>query len=165
METAQELFEHELRSMYEGVKRLGRGMGPMQKAASHPELSTKVQELHEAIKEQSTRLEEIFELLGRKPEKQESKTVKGFLDEFRSFKEQRPEKEVMDVFLAHSATDLAQYAMDEYQTMLEVAEQAGATNSSPKIADNLQVSMKEHKKIHKDIKKLSDQLVSQLRPA
>src|SRR5919108_1165985 len=152
METAKELFEHELKSMYDGVKRLERGLAQMSKAASHPELTANVRDLHTAVKEQVRRVEEIFELLDKKPEKQESKAIKGLFEEYRSFvRDQKPEKEVLDTFLAGSAADIAQYAMEEFQSMLQVAEQSGATNTSPKIADNLHVSMKEHKKIHKDI--------------
>ncbi|MCA1831778.1 MAG: DUF892 family protein, partial [Actinobacteria bacterium] len=84
METAHELFEHELQSAYDGVKRLERGLGPMTKAASHPQLSTRVGDLNTAVKEQARRLEEIFELIDQKPQKQESKAVKAFLDEFRT---------------------------------------------------------------------------------
>ena len=166
METAHELFEHELQSAYDGVKRLERGLGTVAKAASHPQLSTKVEDLHKAVKDQVKRVEEIFELLHQDARKQESKPVKGFLDEFRSFvKEQKPQKEVLDAFVAHVAGDIAQYAMEEFQGMLQIAEQSGATNASPKISDNLQVSMKEHKKIHKDIQKLTDQLIQQIRPS
>jgi ferritin-like metal-binding protein YciE len=166
METAHELFEHELQSAYDGVKRLERGLGTVVKAASHPDLSTKVQDLHTAVKDQVQRVEEIFELLHQDAQKQESKPAKAFLDEFRTFtKVQKPEKEILDVFVAHVAGDIAQYAMEEFQGMLQIAEQAGATNASPKIADNLQVSMKEHKKIHKDIQKLTDTLIQQIRPS
>lgn len=165
METAQDLFQHELRSMYDGAKRLARPLVTMAKATSSPDLSTQVEDLGSILQEQTRRLEEIFELLGEKPAKQESTTIQGFIEEFRSFRGERPSKETMDVFVAHVAADIASYAMDEYESMLQVAEHAGVTNASPKIADNLQVSMKEHKKLQKDVKKLTEKLIQQLRPA
>ena len=48
---------------------------------------------------------------------------------------------------------MVQYSMDTFDVMLQLAGQAGITTSSPKIGDALELSMKEHKKLRKDLKK------------
>ena len=165
METASELFHYELREMYDVVKRLERGLRSVMKGASEPQLSTKVEDLQKAASDQVKRVEEIFDLLDEKPSKQECGAIKGMLDGFRSFKAENPEKAALDVYVANVAGDIAQYSMEGFQNALQIAEQAGVATASPKIADDLQVSMKEHKKIHKDIQKLTDKLIQQLRPS
>jgi ferritin-like metal-binding protein YciE len=165
MESARELFEHEVRSMYDGTKRLSPGLERMAKGASHPELATKLDELRTANEEQMRRLEEIFELMGEQPGRSESRPIRGFLDDFASFVKQRPEKEPFDVYVAHAAGDIARYVMDDYQSMLLLAERSGVAHTAPRISDLLKVSAREAKKLGKDIQKLADPLVEQLRPS
>jgi ferritin-like metal-binding protein YciE len=166
MESARDLLEHELQAMYDATKRLSSGLQRMAKKASHPALSSKIQDLHKANQEQMRRLEEIFQLVGQKPSRSESKTVRGFLGDFATFANQeKPEKEPLDVYVAHAAADIAQYMMEGYEAMLLLAERSGATHATPKISDLLKVSTRETKKIGKDIQKLTDPLVEQLRPS
>jgi ferritin-like metal-binding protein YciE len=166
MESARELFEHEVQSLYDGAKRLSRGLEQMGKHASDPQLASKVDDLRKANEEHLRRLEEVFDLMGQKPSRSEAKTIRGMIEEFNDFvREQKPEKAPLDVYTAHAASDVAHYVMEEYQAMLLLAERSGIAHSSPKVSDLLKVSTKEAKKIGKDIQKLTESLVEQLRPA
>jgi ferritin-like metal-binding protein YciE len=80
-------------------------------------------------------------------------------------REEKPETEPLDVQAAETASDICQYLMQSYQTMLMLAERSGVTHSTPKVADLLKVSSREEKKIGQDIQKLSDPLIEQLRPS
>jgi ferritin-like metal-binding protein YciE len=165
MESARQLFEHLARSMYDATKRMERDIAKWAADVSDSQLTTSVQDLHSDVGEQRKRLEEIFELLDQKPATEESATIKAMLAEVSTLKKQRPGKEVFDAFAGSSAGDITQYSMDTFETMLQLAERSGVTTAAPKIGDNLQVSMKEHKKLHKDFKKLNEQLLQRLRPS
>ena len=166
MESAQDLFEHELQSVYDGTKRLLRGFEQIGKRASHPELSTKIQELKTASEEQARRLEDIFHLMGRKPQRSESRAIQGLLQEFTdAVKEQKPEKEPLDVLACETASDVAQYLMQSYETLLLLAERSGVTHSAPRVSGHLKVSLREQKKLSKDVQRLAEPLIEQLRPA
>jgi ferritin-like metal-binding protein YciE len=165
MESARDLFEHLARSMYDATKRLERGLSTLAGDVSDSQLTTSVRDLQSDVAEQRKRLEQIFGLLDQKPAAEESTTIKAMLAEISTLKKQRPHKEAFDAFAGSSASDITQYSMDTFETMLQLAEQSGITTAAPKIGDNLHVSMKEHKKLNKDLKKLNEQLVQRLRPS
>ncbi|HEX8099492.1 MAG TPA: DUF892 family protein, partial [Actinomycetota bacterium] len=119
MQSARDLFEHELQSVYDGIKRLQRGLERIRKRAGNSELSSTFQELQTAIGEQIRRLEDIFHLLGKKPQRSESKAIQGFLDEFSdALKQEKPEKEALDVLAGDVTGHIASYLMEDYETML-----------------------------------------------
>ncbi len=166
MESAQELFEHELQSVYDGTKRLLRALEQIAKRASHPELTTKIRELRTASEEQARRLEDIFHLMGRRPQRSESRAIQGLLHEFTdTVKEQKPEKEPLDLLACQASSDIAQYLMHSYETLLLLAERSGAAHSAPRVSGHLKVSLREEKKLGKDIQGLAEPLIEQLRPA
>src|SRR5204863_2717927 len=133
MESARDLFEHEVKSMYDGAKQLARGLDQIRKKASHPELSSKIDDLRKASQEQARRLEEVFELMSQKAERSESRSVRGLLEDFSTMiKEEKPEKEPLDVHAAETASDIAEYRMQGYSTMLMLAERSGGSHATPK---------------------------------
>jgi ferritin-like metal-binding protein YciE len=114
--------------------------------------------------EQTRRLEEVFAMLDQRPRKEPSPVIEGILEASSSLGSSVAQ-EVKDVTAAKTASDLVQFSMQTLGVMLRVAEQAGITNASPRIADALEVSIKEHKKLEKDLKRLNERLVEQLRPS
>ena len=91
--------------------------------------------------------------------------IAGFLEEEAMARRGHRAKQVTDLVAAKTASDVVQYSMDTFDVMLQIAGQAGITTSSPKIGDALELSMKEHKKLRKDLKKLNGTLVEQLSPS
>ena len=166
MDSARALFRHEVNSLLDGTKQLSTELRKMHDKASHPELRSKVDDLRTSTEEQHRRLEEIFGLMGEEPQTTESLTLRGFVGEVDALvKQEKPDKEPMDVYLAHTASDIAAYLTDEYESMLLLAERSGVNHASPKVSDLLKVSGKETKKIGNDIHKLVETLVEQLRPS
>lgn len=166
MESARELFHHEARSLLDGTKQLGRGLQKMAKKASHPELRSKIEDLRTATEEQRRRVEEIFSLMGEKETTTDSLTLRAILGEVDSFvSQEKPDKEPLDIYLAHTASDVANYLMDEYESMLLLAERSGITHATPKVSELLKVSGKECKKIGTDIHKMIEPLIEQVRPS
>ena len=165
MESARDLFDHLLRSMYDGTRRLERGIAQIAGGISDAQLTKSMEDLRSDVGEQTKRLEEIFELIDEKPATEESSTVNAMLGEVSALKKQRPNKAVFDAFAGSTAAGITQYSMDTFETILQLAERSGVTTSAPKVADNLEVSRKEHKKLHKDLQKLNEQLMERLRPS
>ncbi len=165
MESARELFVHLTRSMYEGMKRLERSLAGIEKRTAETQLTKVVGELRAVCSEQAKRLEEVFGLLDQRPSKEPSPVIAGFLEAEAMARRGRRAKQVTDLVAAKTASDVAQYSMQTFEVMLQLADHAGIITSSPRIGDALEVSMKEHKKLRKDLKKLNGMLVEQLSPS
>src|SRR5205823_8241595 len=113
---ALDLFLHELRSTYDGERRIVRGLKTMERKVSNADLRPLVEDLRRASEEHVGRLEEAFELIGEDPKTQESSSVKGLLQEFSSFvRDEHPTPEVLDLYAADHAMSLAQEGMAEYE--------------------------------------------------
>jgi ferritin-like metal-binding protein YciE len=165
MESARELFLHLARSMYQGMKRIERSMAGIEKRTAERQLTEVVGELRAACSEQANRLEEVLGLLDQRPSKEPSPVIAGLLEQEATARRRRWAKQVADLIAAKTASDVTQYSMQTFDVMVQLAEHAGITTTSPRIGDALEVSAKEHKKLHKELEKLSGTLVEQLPPS
>jgi ferritin-like metal-binding protein YciE len=166
METALELFVHELRSCYDGERREARALKTMERKVTNPQLLPLIADLRKASEGHVTRLEEAFQLIGEEPRGQESSSVKGLLKEFSIFvRDEHPASGVLDVYAADHAMSLAQEGMDEYESLMQLAERAGLMHSIPKLGDLFEPGMKEERRLARKLKKVSEKLVDKLRPS
>jgi ferritin-like metal-binding protein YciE len=165
MDSARTVFEHEARSMYDGMKRLERGLAQIEKRTGETELTKLVRALRAAAAEQTKRLEDVFGMLDQRPSSDPSHVVEAFLEEEAVARRSRAAKPVYDLLVATTAGDLAQYAMQTFESMSQTAERAGITTSAPRIGDALDVCAKEHRKLRKDLQKLQGKLLEQVPPS
>lgn len=165
MESARDLFLHDARSMYGGTRRLERGLPKVEERVGEMQLTNLIRELQAASGEQAKRLEEVFELVDERAKQEASPVIDGFLQEASTLSRERPVKQVGDVFIAETASGIARHCMQTFQGMLQIAEQAGITTAVPRVGDALEVCVKEHKKLSKDLQKLTEKLIGQMRPS
>src|SRR5207248_3015813 len=77
MQTAHELFLHELGDMLDAEKKLVEALGEQAEESSRPEVK-KAFEMHQKQTEgQVERLQQVFEELGESPDESECKGIKG----------------------------------------------------------------------------------------
>lgn len=76
-----ELFMEELKDIYWAEKNLVKALPKMQKAATSEELSECIGNHVEETKEHVARLEQVFELLGRKPQAKKCEAMEGLIAE------------------------------------------------------------------------------------
>ncbi|HWV69136.1 ferritin-like domain-containing protein, partial [Chitinophaga sp.] len=76
-----ELFMDELKDIYWAEKNLVKALPKMQKAATSEELSTCIGNHLEETKEHVARLEQVFELLGKKPQAKKCEAMEGLIAE------------------------------------------------------------------------------------
>jgi len=87
MQTAHELFLHELGDMLDAEKKLVEALGEQAEESSRPEVK-KAFEMHQRQTEgQVERLQRVFEELGESPDESECKGIKGLKEEHDAFKE------------------------------------------------------------------------------
>jgi ferritin-like metal-binding protein YciE len=155
MQTAHELFLHELGDILNAERRLVDALGEQAEGASNPQLQ-KAFSAHQAQTEkQVQRLEQIFEQLGEQPEEEECKGLSGLLEELESFKEEQdPSEDILDVFSIGAAEKVESYEICAYESLVSMARDMGHT----KAVKLLQQNLKEEEQTLKKMQGLSKKI-------
>ncbi|MBO0694585.1 MAG: DUF892 family protein, partial [Verrucomicrobia bacterium] len=81
LDTLQQLYNDELRDLYNAENQLLKALPKMAKAASSEELKDAFEKHLEQTKGHVERLEEVFEELGEKPKGKTCRAMKGLIEE------------------------------------------------------------------------------------
>ncbi|MBW3588792.1 MAG: DUF892 family protein [Actinobacteria bacterium] len=137
-ETAEELFEHELRDIYDAEHKLVRATDTMAKKVKDETLKSAFREHHEVTKGQVERLKGVFDDIGRKPRREACDGINGLIEEFSGFvKDERPSPEVLNFFAIGAASKVEQYEIQAYKSLIALAEQLGLNESVGLLTENL----------------------------
>ncbi len=129
-ETAKELFEHELRDIYDAEKKLVRATQSMAKKVSDKELSNSLMQHSKVTEKQAARLEKVFGSIGRRPRREKCKGIDGLIEEFTSFvKDEKPSREVLDVFATGAGMKVEHYEMVSYRSLISLATELGLNDA------------------------------------
>lgn len=130
METGRELFEHELRDIYDAENKLLNALEKMSEDASDEQLATAFREHREVTQEQVKRLERVFELIDRSARREPCAGINGLIEEYQRFKsEEDPAPGVRDVFAAGAALKVEHYEICSYRSLIGLAGQLGLTEA------------------------------------
>ncbi len=125
-DTLKELFEHELRDVYDAESRMVRSLEQMAKKVSNQELQTSFLEHKEMTQQQLQRLEQVFELVGRKPRRESCKGMIGLIEEWSTFlREEKAAPEILDAVALASAVKVEHYEMAAYRALISIAQTLG----------------------------------------
>lgn len=131
MQSAKDLFIHELTDMLDAEQRLVTALGEL--AEDHAEESQlqKGFQAHQAQTEkQVQRLQQIFEQIGEEAEQTECKGMKGLLEERNSFKEEEgPQSDILSIFDVGAAIKVESYEISAYNSLIELAKQLDMTKA------------------------------------
>ena len=136
MQTAHELFLHELGDMLDAEKKLVEALGEQAEESSRPEVK-KAFEMHQKQTEgQVERLQQVFEELGESPDESECKGIKGLKEEHDAFKEEDPSEDLLDIFNVGAAKKVEKYEITAYESLIELAGQMGHNKASKLLNQN-----------------------------
>lgn len=122
MQTAHELFTHELADMLDAERKILEALGEQIEETSNEQLQ-KAFEAHRAQTEkQVERLEECFQELGEEPEETECAGIKGLIEEHDSMKQEEPSEDILDVFNVAAATKVERYEISAYESLIRLAD-------------------------------------------
>lgn len=123
MQTAHELYIHELNDMLSAEQMLVEALQEQADAASNPQLKKAFESHLAQTQKQVERLQRCFEEIGEEPEDEECKGMKGLVEEFRSFVEEKdPSPDILDHFACGAAAKVEQYEIKGYESLIELAE-------------------------------------------
>jgi ferritin-like metal-binding protein YciE len=158
IEKLDQLFEEELRDIYDAEKQLVKALPKMAKAASSQELQEALSEHLEVTKGQVQRLERIFESLGAKPKGKTCAGMKGLIEEGQEVMEEDATEELMDAALIGAAQRVEHYEIAAYGTARTFAEQLG----NDEAAELLQQTLSEEEEADEKLTLISEALLENI---
>jgi ferritin-like metal-binding protein YciE len=155
MQTAHELFIHELQDMLDAEQQLVEALGKQAEESSRPELQKAFQSHQAQTEKQVERLQQVFESIGEEAEEVECKGIRGLIEEHDHFKEEEdPADDIMDIFNVGAAEKVESYEICAYESLIRLADQMGHTKASRLLNQNLKEEQATLKKIQSFSKKL-----------
>lgn len=154
MQTAHELFVHELTDMLDAEQKLVEALGTQAEESSRPDLQKAFQSHQAQTEKQVERLEQCFEILGEDPEETECKGIKGLIEEHDSFKEEDPSEDLMDIFNVGAAAKVESYEINAYEGLIRLAGMLELTKIEKLLNQNLKEEQATLKKMQTFEKKL-----------
>jgi len=122
IENLSDLFLHTLKDIYFAENQIVKALPKMIKNADSKELA-KVLDAHLGeTKEQITRLKQVFELLGQKPEGEECPAIEGILEEGDELMKEIKDPDTRDAAMIAAAQAVEHYEITRYGTLVSWAE-------------------------------------------
>jgi len=129
-ESLQTLYEHELGDLYSAEKQILDALPKLIKAATHPALTKALTDHQSVTEEQVMRLDQIFEMLGKKPEIEKCKGMEGLLKECDKAIEDHKDSDVLDAAIIACTQRVEHYEMAGYGCARTYAAMLGLSDQS-----------------------------------
>jgi ferritin-like metal-binding protein YciE len=137
-----DFFVDAVKDLYWAEKHLTKALPKMQEAATTPELQAAIEEHLAQTEVHVTRLEKVFELLGKKPQAKKCDAMEGLVKEGETVIEETEDGSLTrDVGIIASAQKVEHYEIASYGTLLQLA----MTMGQPEIAELLSQTLEEEK--------------------
>lgn len=134
-----EFFADEIKDIYYAEKHIIKTLPKMMKAATSPELRTAFEEHLEVSKTQVTRLEKVFELLGKKPQAKKCEAIEGITKEGEGIIEDTEEgTATRDVGLILAAQKVEHYEIATYGGLVQLATTLGLDEAAELLTATLE---------------------------
>jgi ferritin-like metal-binding protein YciE len=155
MQTAHELFIHELTDMLSGERQLVDALQEQENSASRDDLKKAFASHRAQTEKQVERLEQCFKEIGETPQETECKGIAGLIEEYKSFKEEEdPSPDILDVFSVGAAKKVEAYEINAYRPLIELAEEMDHRQAAKLLNQNLKEEEQTYKKMDAFSKKI-----------
>lgn len=149
----EKYFHDALKDIYWAEKQLTKALPKMKKAATTGELKTAIDDHLVQTKEQVTRLEEVFTLLGKKAQAKKCDAMEGLIKEGESIIEETEDGSMTrDVGIIMAAQKVEHYEIATYGGLLQLAKIMGQSD----IADLLQQTLDEEKQTDQGLTEIAE---------
>jgi ferritin-like metal-binding protein YciE len=139
MDSAREMFMHQLADMRDAEMKLAAALRKIQRRISNETLSHAMQQHRIQTEEHARRIDEVFADLDVKPRRQPCRGMLGLIEEFQSFaKNARPDKELLDVYATGASIKIEHYEISAYESLIAIAEKLGLEEAASRLSWNLQ---------------------------
>ena len=138
----EKFFHDQLKDIYWAEKHLVKSLPKMQKAATTEELKDAIDTHLAQTEEQVTRLEQVFEMMGKKPQAKKCDGMEGLVKEGEHVVEETEDGSMTrDVGIIMAAQKVEHYEIASYGTLVQLAKTMGNDD----VAELLQKTLDEEK--------------------
>jgi len=156
LQSLDDLFFEQVRDMYDAEKQLVKALPKMAKASNSEELRSAFEEHLEETKGHVERLEQVFELLGKKARGKSCDAMKGLIEEGAEMIEADAEPMVLDAGLIAAAQRVEHYEMAGYGCLHTWARQL----NNHDIAELLEQTLREEKEADQKLTHIAEGMVN-----
>jgi ferritin-like metal-binding protein YciE len=143
MQTAQELFIHNLNDMLDAERRILEVLQQQEDESDRSDMQKIFAQHHEQTEKQIERLQQCFLELDEEPEETECHGVLGLIEEKQSFMQEEPTKELIDLFNIGATGKVEHYEIAVYESLIDMAEKM----EQKKVARLLQQNLREEEQM------------------
>src|SRR6266851_4001227 len=148
MQTAHELFLHELGDILNAEHNLVDALEEQAEAVTNEQLKTAITGHRAQTEKQVERLEQVFEDLGEEAEEAECKGVKGLVEEWKTFKEEEdPSDDILNVVTINAAAKVESYEINVYESLIQMARDMEHSKAVKLLQQNLKEEQQTLKKM------------------
>ncbi|MDF2191212.1 ferritin-like domain-containing protein [Paraflavitalea sp. CAU 1676] len=138
----EKFFEDSLKDIYWAEKALTKALPKMQKAATTEQLQSAIEHHLGQTQEQVSRLEEVFQLLGKKAQAKKCDAMEGLLKEGESIVEETEDGSMTrDVGIIVASQKVEHYEIATYGSLVQLARTMG----NDEVAELLEATLEEEK--------------------
>ena len=154
MQTGHELFVHGLKDMLDAEHQLLTALKENADDSSRPDLKKAFEQHRRETEGQIERLQQCFQLLSEEPQETECHGIRGLIQEKKSFFEEDPSQDLIDVFNVGAAIKAESYEICEYGSLIEMAREM----KHSKVVQLLNQNLKEEKATLKKMEAFSEKV-------
>jgi ferritin-like metal-binding protein YciE len=125
IKTMEDLFLHTLKDIYYAENQITKALPKMIDKATNRDLTAGLQAHLEETKKQIERLDQVFEMLGKKPEGTDCPAIDGLIKEADEVAGDIADKAVLDAAILASAQAVEHYEISRYGTLIAWAGELG----------------------------------------
>jgi ferritin-like metal-binding protein YciE len=147
IKTLDDLFVHTLRDIYYAEKQILQALPEMIEKAGDPQLKQGFQSHLGETKNQVTRLEQVFRLLGKEVAGVDCPAIDGIIEEADEVAGEVDDKSVLDAALIAAAQAVEHYEITRYGSLIAWARQLNRNNCAALLEQNLNEEKAADKKL------------------
>jgi ferritin-like metal-binding protein YciE len=152
-----ELFHDTVRDIFYAEKKILTALPKMAKAAQNPDLKAAFEKHETETEEQVSRLEQVFDLLGKKPQGKKCQAINGIIEEGQEIAKEYKGSPALDSGLLAAAQAVEHYEISRYGTLRAWAQELELTEA----VRLLEATLKEEEKTDQTLSKLAQTCVNQ----
>jgi ferritin-like metal-binding protein YciE len=156
IKSMEDLFLHTLQDIYYAENQIVKALPKMIEKATNRQLSAGLRDHLRETENQVTRLEQVFERLGRTPKGVDCPAIDGLITEADEVAGEVDDKKVLDAAIIGSAQAVEHYEISRYGTLIAWAEELGHGN----VVSLLNTNLKEEKAADKKLNALAESKVN-----
>jgi ferritin-like metal-binding protein YciE len=154
--TLETLFHETLKDVYYAERKILKALPKMARGAQSPDLKAAFEKHKEETEGQIERLQQVFELIGKRAQGKTCDAIEGILAEGEEILEEFKDNPALDAGLLAAAQAIEHYEIARYGTLKRWAETLGMTEA----AQLLDETLKQESKTDGDLTKLADKSVN-----